>query len=272
VARRRAGRLSDVPSRTRPRPKPGPGGVDDGLPQTPDGEPLLHRWFAMTLLVLVPVALGVTIWAFALIPETEIPPAERRPPGDEIVTHDRGDAVLNEVREAEPGPRCAEDLTLVGDASARAALRRALSATCQLLERHDDLAPARAGLARWIEEDGIIRMGVFELTGVESSARHEDGHLVIELNAKFQFEAGSRATPVIVHELVHLAQGAPGRPVTAEGELAAAELQHAACERLAFPDAPPRGCDDVEELLGSEDPLGELRDAGFPGEEEVADE
>lgn len=240
--------------------------MDDGLPQLPSGEPLLHRWFVIALIVLAPLALGVTVWAWLSIPETEIPPAERRPAGDEMVTHDRGEATLNEIREAEAGPSCAEEVTLIGDASARAAGRRALSATCQLLDRYDDLEPARRGLERWASEDGILRMGVFERTGVESSARAEEGRLVIELNAKFQFEVGSRATPTLIHQLALVGHGMPGRPVTAQAELRAAELQHLACGRLAFPEAPPRGCDDVAELLATDDPLADLRAAGFPDE------
>jgi hypothetical protein len=88
------------------RHRPGPGGVDDGLPQMPDGDPLLQRWFAIAMVVLVPVALGVTVWVFFVIADTAPPisPAERRPPGSATVSHDRGDAVTSPLPTRAPGP------------------------------------------------------------------------------------------------------------------------------------------------------------------------
>ncbi|MDP9022484.1 MAG: hypothetical protein M3N57_07275 [Actinomycetota bacterium] len=249
----------------RSRIRPGPGGVDDGLPSDPTGAPLLHRWFAIAVAVLVPVGLVVVIWAFLSISRPQIEPAARRPPGDATVTHERGGATLNHVRTAEPGPDCAAGITLVGDESARATSRRALSAVCQLLQR-PDLGVARTGLERWAASSGMLRIAVFELTGVESSARVEDGATVVEINAKFQFEPGARAAPAIIHELVHLGQGFPGRPVTARDELAAVQAQRLACERLALGDNPPRGCQDVRELLSELDPLDSIRRAGYPRE------
>jgi hypothetical protein len=246
------------------RSRPGPGGVDDGLPQLPSGEPLLQRWFAVSMVVLVPVAIGVTLWAFTAASGSAptISPAERRPPGTETVSHERGDALLNEVREEEAGPGCAEEVTIIGDESARAAGRRALSAMCQLLGR-DEFTVASTGLSRWVEQDGVLRFAVFEMTGVASSARLEDGRVVVELNAKYQFVPGAHASPAIIHALVHLAHGWPGAPVTADAELAAVQAEHAACERLTFRDGPPRACQDAEEILGLPDPLGALVQAGF---------
>lgn len=262
-----AGRGRGAPLvKLRSRPRPGPGGVADGLPATPGGEPLLQRWFAVTMVVLVVVGLLVTIWAFLAIREPDIAPAERRPPGDASITHDRGDATLNRILETEPGPACAEAVTIVGDESARASARRALSAACELLGR-GGFDAARAGLEAWGRSGGLLRFGVFELTGVESSARTEDGRTVIELNNKFQFEAGFRAVPVIIHELVHLAEGMPGRPVTAGSELAAVRAQQRACDRLSFSEQPPRGCADVDELLAESDPAAALEQAGYPREE-----
>jgi hypothetical protein len=250
----------------RSRPKPGPGGVDDGLPATPGGEPLLARWFAITMVGLVVAGVIVLILAFLAIPEPNVPPAERRPPGDALVTHERGDALLNEIRETEAGPGCASAVTLVGDESARATARRALSATCQLL-RGGRFPAAEAGLGAWSRAGGAIRLGVFELTGVESSTRLEDEGIVMELNAKFQFKPAYRAAPVIIHELVHIGSGMPGVPVTVESELAAVEAQHLACQRLTFQDAPPRGCSDVAELLAEDDPAAALERAGYQRED-----
>lgn len=245
------------------RQRPGPGGVDDGLPQDALGAPLLPRWFAIAMVVLVPAGLIVVAWAFLSIGRPSIDPAARRPPGSATVTHERGDAALNEIRSAEPGPGCAAGITLVGDASARAIARRALEEVCRLLPR-EGFAAARRGLERWVKAGGVLRVAVFELTGLDSSARTEGGAVVVELNAKFQFEEGARAAPAIVHELTHLAGDWPGQPLTAEAELEAVRTQLAACERLSPTRDPPRGCRDARELLAEPDPLARLRAAGFP--------
>lgn len=250
-------------SPTELRRRPGPGGVDDGLPQDSTGGPLLARWFAIAMVVLVPVGLVVVTVAFLSIGGSTIAPAERRPPGSETVTHERGAATLNQIRTAEAGPSCAEGITMIGDDAARRVLSSALGAACQILQR-PGFEQAAAGLERWSAEDGIARIAVFELTGVDSNARLEDDRLIIELNAKFQVEGGTRAAPAIVHELIHLAAGMPGEVVTAQAELEAVRAQLEACGRLVFEEEPPRGCQDAQELLAEDDPLAELIAAGYP--------
>lgn len=248
---------------------PGPGGVDDGLPSLSDGEPLLQRWFVIPMLVLVVVGVGVSLWMFStLLGREEITVAERRPPGTAEVTHERGQAVLNDTEETEPGPGCAERIELFGDRGGRDTVSAAMSATCQLLQS-GEFPDAEAGLRRWIERNGQLRIAVFELTGVESSARVEGmddsdaDRVVIELNPRFQFERGFRAAPMLVHELTHLGQDWPGAPVDAEAELAAMRAQLQACDRLTFRDEPPRGCLDARLLI--EDPAAneQLVDAGY---------
>lgn len=246
-----------------PTTRPGPGGVGDGLPSLPTGEPVLHRWFVILMLLLVPAGIAVTVWALTSFERPEVEPAARRPPGTASSTHHRGDATLNADRTTQPGPGCAADVELVGDPSARTALERALSAVCVTLER-PAFRTAALGLEHLAAQGGQIRVGVFELTGVESSTQFEDGRPVLELNAKFQFENATRAAPAIIHELVHLATGWPGDAVDVESELAAVEAQHAACELLNFGDDPPRGCGDVAELLAEDDPRAQLRAAGYP--------
>ncbi|MEX0869576.1 MAG: hypothetical protein WD011_07880 [Nitriliruptoraceae bacterium] len=238
--------------------------VSDGLPTLETGEPVLHRWFVLAMLVLVPVALAVSVWALLSIPRGEIPPELRRPVGDEAVTIARGDAEHPQSDGAEAGPGCAEEIRITGDAGARAAAWRALGATCQLLDS-SEFALAEQGLDEWIAMDGELRMATFELSGVESSARVEEGRIVVESNAKFIYEDATRAAPSLVHQLVLIADDHwPGAPVGAESELAATIAQHDACRRLSFGGALPRGCDDVAQLLALDDPLGALVDAGFP--------
>lgn len=244
----------------------------------PDGEPLLQRWFVIPMLLLVVVGIGVSIWmAVTVLGSERIPVAERRPPGTAEVTHERGDAVLNETTETEPGPGCASDIELFGDPGARGTGRAALQATCQVL-RSNEFSLAQVGLSRWAEADGQLRVAVFEVTGLESSMRVErrseqsgesvtDGtgeRIVLELNPRFQFEEARRAAPMVVHELVHLATSWPGDPVTAEAELEAMRYQHQACVDLGLmDDDPPRGCLDAELLTTAPDAIQQLVDAGY---------
>lgn len=235
----------------------------DRLPSLPDGEPILPRWFVLAMLALGIVGLGVVVWAFLRIDVDPIPVAERRPTGSATVTHDRGDAVLNTIRELERGPACAAGVTIVGDAGARAAGRRALGALCQQLALRSDLAGAQRGLEQWVAAGGTLRFAVFERSGVDSSARIEAGRPVIELNARFQFEDATEAAPFVAHELVHLATAWPGRAVDAAGELEAMEVQRRVCAALVFRDGAPRGCGDAAALAAMEDPIGALRAAGY---------
>lgn len=241
----------------------GVGGVGDGLPALPDGEPLLHRWFVLAMFVLVPIGLVVIVVALLSTDRTPLPPAERRPPGTAEVTHDRGQAALSAFDDTVDGPGCAAGVEVVGAEGSQATGRRVLSAVCQLLER-DEFAAAERGMAVWQRGDALLRLGVFERNGVESSARLEGGRLVIELGAKFEFEDAVRATPTLLHELVHIGSSSwPGAPVTAEDELVAITLQDTACRALRFDDDEPRACLDARELLATPDPLAALEAAGY---------
>lgn len=239
---------------------------DDGLPTLPTGEPVLHRWFVIAMLVLVPLAIAVSVWAaMQVVGREPIPPADRRPAGDATTTVDRGRAELGTIEDAEPGPSCGTAVRLVGDSGARAAAGRALDATCSLIGT-GEFPEAEEGLREWASTQGQLRFAVFERSGVESSLREtDDGQLILELNAAFQFEDAARAAPAIIGQLTQLAQPSfPGDPITARSALAGAEAQATACDRLVFPDDGPRGCLDVAELLEEADPLGALVDAGYP--------
>ena len=236
---------------------------DDGLPTLPTGEPILQRWFVIAALVIVPIGIAVTIWAFLAIPRDELTPAERRPPGGPEVTIERGDAQFGASTETEAGPSCTSTITLIGDSGTRATSRRALEATCELL-RSGRYPTANEGLRAWLRNDGLLRIAVFELSGVEGSARREDGRLVVELNAKFQFEDASRAAPEVVHQLTLLGRDTwPGEPLTVAAALEAAEAQADACAQMTFDGPAPRGCRDVEDLLASDDPRAQLTEAGY---------
>lgn len=236
---------------------------EDGLPTLATGEPVLQRWFVITLLIMVPLAMAVTVWAFLAIDREPLSAAERRPAGGPEVTIARGEAMLSETRDAEPGPGCSQAIRVVGDAGSRTTASSALETVCELIDR-GDFPLLREGLVDWIAGSGQLRIATFELSGVESSARLEDERLIIELNAKFQFQDARRAAPSLVHQLVLLTDPSwPGAPVGVSTELVAAEEQLRACEALDFGDDLPRGCRDAAELLAADDPVADLLAVGF---------
>lgn len=248
-----------------------PGGVGDGLPSLPDGEPVLARWFVLAMLLLSVVAVGLTVVALsqrAAPPAEAFPAAERRNPGTAEVTHDRGQVVLAEDDSSSQPVSCAPDVRLVGDEGGRVTLQRAFGVLCQQLAEDDDgsLAQVAAGLAELDAAGGVARIAQAVATGMDSSARIEDGVPVLELAPKFQFESGRLAAPFLAHELFHLGSTSwPGAPVTAEDELAGMQVQAELCAALEVPDGDlPRGCRDAAELLADDDPLGALRGAGYP--------
>lgn len=234
-----------------------------GRPTLATGEPVLARWFVLLLLVVVPVGLGVIAWAFLSLSREPVPAAARRPVGDEMVTHERGRAALAETLDEETFTGCASGIRLVGDVGGIATVRRALEAVCQLAEGTRGLQVSQ-GLTALGDAGGVVRVAVFEQTGVDASTRIEDGVPVIEINAKFQFEDGIRAAPAIVHELVHLGDGWPATgAVDAAAELAAILEQQRACDTLVFRGQEPRTCLDSTELLAEDDPLRALVDVGY---------
>lgn len=254
---------SDTPGPSGGPPSDLPPLRDDGLPTLATGEPVLQRWFVIAMLTLVPLALAVTVWAFLAIDREPLSAAERRPAGGPEVTIARGEAMLSETRDAEPGPGCSQAIRIVGDPGSQTTARAALETVCGLIDS-GDFPLLREGLVNWIASGGQLRIATFELSGVESSARVEDERLVVELNAKFQFQAARRAAPALVHQLVLLTDpGWPGAPVGVTTELRAAEQQRQACTALDFGDDPPRSCRDAVELLEADDPVADLLAVGF---------
>ena len=235
----------------------------DGLPTLATGEPVLARWFVIVMLLLVPVAVAVSVLAWQAASRQPPDAIERRSVGTAEVTTDRGDALFPQTEASEPGPSCAEGVLLTGDRSAVSAARRALSATCQLIAS-GTLPLAAAGLEVWLESDASTRVGTFERSGVDASARASDGGIVLELNARYLFEDATRAAPVVVHQLALIGQPDwPGAPVSAQAEAAALTEQLQACARLSLPDGVPRPCRDARELLAIDDLVGALIAVGF---------
>lgn len=242
---------------------------DDGLPTAPDGTPLLQRWF---LLIMIPLVLvGLVVSGFALasaLRPVEFSPAERRPRGGPTETHDTAGRATGGTTATEAATGCADGVLVEGDAGARAAGLRALSATCQLLAS-GDFPLAAAGMEAWSGLPGgnaVLRFAVFQRTGLDSTLLQEGDRLILELGNKFIFDDATEAAPTLVHELAHIGQGWPAAPLSAGEELAAMRAQDLACDRVAVRQDPPRTCLDSDELLNLDDPLQSLVDAGWPRE------
>jgi hypothetical protein len=234
-----------------------------GRPTLPTGEPIIARWFVIMLLIVVPIGIGIIAWAFLSFDREPVSAAARRPPGDATQTHFRGQAALAETLDEELFVGCVEGIRLVGDEGGIATVRRALQATCQLAESAEGRA-IEDGLVALAVSGGLVRVAVFEQTGVDASTRIENGVPVVEINAKFQFNDAAEAAPALVHELTHLAAGWPAfGPVDAKAELEAVMAQQRACQRLSFRGNPPRTCLAADELLEGDDPLGALLEAGY---------
>lgn len=235
----------------------------DGMPTLATGEPVLARWFVITVLLLIPIAIAVSVFAWRATDREPPGPVERRPVGTATVTHDRGDALFPATEGNVPGPACAEGVLLTGDTAAVSAGRRALSAACQLL-RVGDLPLAQAGLEAWLAADPMVRVGTFEASGVDASARVEGERIILELNARYLFEDATRAAPVVIHQLGLIGQPDwPGAAISAQAEAASLAEQLRACERLSLPDGLPRPCRDAAELLDADDPVADLIAVGF---------
>ncbi len=236
---------------------------NDGLPTLATGEPVLARWFVIVMLLLVPAAIATTIGFWSAIDRDPPAATERQPVGDAFITMARGDALFPATDEVEDGPSCMAGIALVGDSSARAASRRALLATCQLL-RSGDMPTAVRGLERLLAGDALMRVGTFERSGVDASMRLEDERLVLELNARYLFEDATRAAPNVVQQLALLGDGEwPGDVVSAQAQVRALGELLAACRRLSLPDGIPRPCLDAQELLGADDPVVDLVAVGY---------
>ena len=236
---------------------------DDGLPTLATGEPVLARWFVITMLLLVPIALAVSVVAWRATDREPPSAIERRSVGTATITHDRGEALFPTSEGSVPGPSCAEGVLLTGDRSAISAGRRALSAACQLIAT-GELPLAERGLAEWLASEPMMRVGTFEASGVDASARSEDGRIVLELNARYLFEDATRAAPVVIHQLGLIGQPDwPGAVISAQAEAAALGEQLRACGRLSLPEGVPRPCRDAAELLASGDVVAELVRVGF---------
>jgi hypothetical protein len=220
-------------------------------------EQLLPRWFVLTALISIPLAVAAVVGAFVVFGPDEVPVAARRPPPADGLTNAVG---AFEVGDAEPASFDApcplvEDLRVAGTARDRAVLAEGLGALCDA----DVPAEAAEAVRAFAEADGVVRFAAFEATGVDSTTDAGADPPRILVNAKFTATTPAWIAPLLVHDAVALA----GDPADADTALAARRAEARVCEHLFAETRPSRGCDDAAALLALDDPLAALRAAGY---------
>lgn len=222
---------------------------------------VLPRWFVLTALAMIPLALAAVAVVFLAFGSDRVPAATRRPPPAGGLTTGVGDS---RVGSSEPVP--AEDLCptldgiqIAGEHVDRATLTDGLDALCDV--RLDVDVAVR--LREFAQAGGVVRFAQFQATGVDSTADLAANPPRILVNAKFARADPIWIAPLIAHDTAFLDLD----PTTAEGALAARRAEAQVCAQLAgspsAPDRPSRGCEDANALLALPDPLAALRSAGF---------
>lgn len=217
---------------------------------------VLPRWFVLTGLLMVPVAIVALVAAFLVAGPDEVPAAARRPPPADGYTTGVSDLRVGDSPpvplEEEP---CAEldGLRIAGTEVDRAVLAQGLAALC------DGALPAedRALVEALAAAGGVVRFAQFADTGVDSTASL-DGRLIL-LNNRFSVTEPAWIAPPVVHDLTVLA----GDPASAETALAARRAEARVCDALLEDPTRSRACADAAAVLALDDPLAALRAAGY---------
>lgn len=222
------------------------------------GDQLLPRWFVLLCVALVPVAIAAAVAAFIVFSPADVPVAERRPPpSEEGLTNDVGDYNVGAAPPVAYSGACPmlDGVQIAGEEADLAVLRLGLAALCNA-----SLPPVISDrLAAFAAEGGIVRFAQFESTGVDSTALLTEQPPVILVNARFLRSDPLWIAPVVAHDTTFVNVD----PSTAEGALEARRAEDLVCDRVLAGRRASRGCADAQGLLGLDDPLAALREAGF---------
>lgn len=220
-------------------------------------EQLLPRWFVLLCVALVPVAIVVAVVALASVDREPIPLGERRPAPAAGLTHDVGEYQVGDSQPVVYADACPllEGVSIAGGGADQEVLRRGLAGVCNTTLPSD----VEESVRRFAQEGGVVRFALFTNRGVDSAAVVDGSPPTILVNARLQQSDPLWISPVIVHDIVTLAEG----PGTADGALAARQAEALVCDRLLGGRQVSRGCLDARELLALPDPEAALRDAGY---------
>ncbi|MGH3664788.1 MAG: hypothetical protein ACRDU8_01630, partial [Egibacteraceae bacterium] len=164
---------------------------------------LLPRWFVITCVVLVPVAVVAAIAAFVAFGPDQVPVAARRPPPASALTTAVGDFNVGDsppVPYAGVCPRL-EGVQVAGTDTDQATLRRGVAGLCNVT-----LPPeVTRRLGSFAERDGVVRFAQFEATGVDSTAMLDADPPVVLVNARLQRTDPLWIAPLVAHDVTYLA-------------------------------------------------------------------
>jgi hypothetical protein len=220
---------------------------------------VLPRWFVLTAIAMIPIALAVVVAAaFAVFGPDRVPVAARRPPPAGGLTTGVGDFRVGSS-EPVPAPRMCPTLDgvqVAGTVADQRVLVAGLDALCSI--RLD--AEVATRLHEFARAGGVVRFAQFQATGVDSTADMSGRPPYVYVNAKV-----ARADPVWIAPLVaHDTTFGELDPTLATSALAARRVEAKVCAALFTGGRrPSRGCEDANALLALPDPLAALRAAGF---------
>jgi len=221
------------------------------------GDQVLPRWFVLVALVMIPIAIAAMIAAFVRSGPDPLPVAARRPPPAGGLTAAVGEFRVGDSRPVNVERLCPtlRGMQVAGEPADRNALITGLQALC-LIRLDAELAGRLNAFAR---AGGVVRFAQFEATGVDSTAELGTTPPRILVNARFSRTDPRWIAPLIAHDVTFM----QADPALASSARAARQAEARVCDRIFTSGRTPSGCQDAAELLGLEDPLAALREAGF---------
>jgi hypothetical protein len=220
------------------------------------GDQVLPRWFVLTAIASVLIAIIVLFAAFALPRRDAVTVEARRPPASDTYTNAVGEVQTGGTPPQPYDAPCdlLQGVQIAGSAADRAQLRQGLAGLCNI-DLPDDVA---GDIRAFAEQAGTVRFATFEATGVDSTASR-DTSATIFINARFQRTDPLWIAPLVVHDAVLRR----GEAASAERALLARRAEATTCDRLLGQADRSRGCQDAAAVLDLDDPLAALRGAGF---------
>jgi hypothetical protein len=230
--------------------------------------PRLPWWLWLAAVVSTVVLVATVVGIFRSVPD-QLPPAARRSPPAQGLSHGVGEVRVpillpanrdRLVRRQAACPRL-DRVTLVGTAGEVAMLDAAATKLCALRSTAP-IQRAREGLQ---EAGAVVEFAEFQLSINESTTDLDADPPTVLIHAKFQEGevTPERVAAVLAHEGSHVADA---RPPAAADELRARQSELEACGRLFGPGVQPnRGCADAAALLATDDAaaIRRLEEAGY---------
>jgi hypothetical protein len=220
-------------------------------------EPLLPRWFVLTAIVMVPVAVAAVAGAFLVYRSGETGVAERRPPPAGDLTAAVGDLAVGEAEPVDLDAACpaVEGFQVAGAARDLEVLTIGINALCAA-DLDGDTAERVERLA---DNATVVRFAVFEATGVDVATDTGAVPRTILVNARFTQTDPGWIAPLVALEATFVDED----PAAAEGALAARRAEAGVCADLFTDTRPSRACEDAAALIDLPDPAAALREVGY---------